>query len=211
MSKQHKSDRTLTGEFLGWSDDCIPHRDLKLATDTGTIALKVAKSLRSQIQDWQVGISLSLTIQERRDPATGKVKTKVKQYTAVDRLPTTQIQVCQGSSCRRRGSAEIGAAMQAYIDRYQLTDRVEIQPVKCLHQCKNAPCALFIGSAESEIPGKIAYNKLQPYQITAILTKHLPIAIATTPLVTNLITQVSDYFQQPKSNATYSQPQPCKI
>jgi Thioredoxin-like [2Fe-2S] ferredoxin len=173
MSKhQKKLDRPLTGQFLGWGDERTPHRSISIATASGVQTLKVAKSLRSQIQDWQLGISLNLTLVQRVKSSSKKVALKVKHAEILpaaspdpsvvmalggraasdenrerDDAPT-EIRVCQGSSCRRRGSASLCAAMQAYLDDRELTDRVEIVPVKCLHQCKAAPHAIVTHQTE---------------------------------------------------------------
>ncbi len=242
MSKHHqKLTRSLTGQFLGWGDDRTPHRAIKLATASGLQTAKVAKSLRSQIQDWQPGISLHLLTKQRINLTTGETSIKVKQlltlpsididshlpavaaenaFPVIDtpiELPTTteivtpsaEILVCQGSSCRRRGSEGICRSMQAYLEQHDLTDRVEIKPVKCLHQCKAAPHAIFTSSTETGVPAKTHYRQLQNYQLKAILAKHFPIGLVTTPDGTNLIEQISNYLQQ-CINATTSQPQNLK-
>jgi (2Fe-2S) ferredoxin len=214
--------RSLTGRFLGCVDDRPPHRYIKLATVSGEQTVKVAKSLRSQISNWQLGSRLSFLCQERIDLLTGDRKIKAKQLltpplldnatvaspTALPSVsssanelssPTaiapTEIRVCQGSSCRRRGSAGICQAMQAYVDRHDLTDRVEIKTVKCLHQCKAAPHAIFTTS-DAGTPQKTHYRQLQHHQITAILNKHFPVMLASTSIVTNLLELVTNYLKE---------------
>jgi NADH:ubiquinone oxidoreductase subunit E len=158
MSKdQQKYIRPLTARFLGWGDSCIPHRYMRVATANGELAIKVSKQLRTQIQDLQPGIWLAMMSEERMDMATGEIKIKVRQLL---KLPDTntpeycssssvelvtpaknpvQIRVCQGSSCRRKGSGQLCQMIQSYLDRMNLTAQVEIKSVKCLHQCKDAP------------------------------------------------------------------------
>jgi Thioredoxin-like [2Fe-2S] ferredoxin len=227
MSKhQHKLLQPLTGQFLGWGDDSIPHRYIKLATDRGEEVAKVSKRLRPLIQDWQPGIWLSLLSQKRVDLATGETNTKVKQLLTPPRadacpnLPTgvmsvakdiphdnfspmvktpvtpTQIRVCQGSSCRRRGSEGICKAMQTYLDRHDLTDRVEIKPVKCLHQCKAAPHAIITQPIAENQSEKIHYRQLQNYQVQVILAKHFPVDSPVKSNEDNLIKKIGNYLQQ---------------
>jgi (2Fe-2S) ferredoxin len=232
MSKQQqKLVRPLICHFLGWGDDRIPHRYVKVATAMGQQVLKIPKSLRPQIQDWQLGVWLTLLIQERVNATTGKTKIKVKQLltspgvSILDNLPKivtsqvkieqqpavtdsnlspevympdtrSQIRVCQGSSCRRRGSAEICKSMQAYLDQSDLHDRVEIKPVKCLHQCKAAPHAIVTSPATAVIPGKTHYRQLQQYQVKAILDRHFPPATPTAPIDYNLVKKISNYLQR---------------
>ncbi|WP_310486848.1 (2Fe-2S) ferredoxin domain-containing protein, partial [Chamaesiphon sp. VAR_69_metabat_338] len=212
--------RQLTGQFQGWGDESIPHRYIQLATVDGDRLIKVAKSLRLQIQDWQPGISLTLLTQETIDLDTGERKTKVKQLLATPKIglvsnlnlgsshsidppsatshtcaPTT-IQVCQGSSCRKRGSEKICQLMQTYLDESNLTDRVQIETVKCLHQCKAAPQAIVTSPASAMVPGKTHYRQVQSSQVLALLANHFPIDSPSEPTESNLSERVSDRLQQ---------------
>jgi (2Fe-2S) ferredoxin len=222
MSKHQKRLHPLTGYFLGWGDNRKQHGHIKLATVDGERLIKVTKSLRPQIQDWQPGIYLTLLTQETIDRDTGERKIKVKQLVAAapiepDRhLPTessslqpidpapiasqalipTKIQVCQGSSCRRRGSKQICASMQADLDRYQLTDRVEIESVKCLHHCKAGPHAIVISPTGAMVPGKTHYRQIQSSQVLALLAKHFPIVSPLEPNGSNLIEKIGAYLLQ---------------
>ena len=220
-NQQYQSIRPLTGYFLGWGDDQTPHRYIKLATTNGEQLVKVAKSLRPQIQDWQPGLWLTLLSQERICRSTGERKIKVKQLLSLptDNYPSgassvqpidlapvasnpvapTKIQVCQGSSCRRRGSGNICQSMQAYLDRHDLTERVQIETVKCLHQCKAAPHAIVTSSAGEMLPGKTHYRQIQPSQVPALLAKHLPIVAPPESIGTSFIEKISAYLQHQNS------------
>jgi (2Fe-2S) ferredoxin len=213
MGRQHhKHLQPLTGQFLGWSDDRTPHRHIKLATANGERRVKIAKSLRAQIQDWQPGIWLTLMSQERICRTTGECKITAKQLLYLPTAPTsdssplasiapvaeppsTKIQVCGGSSCRRRGSDNICQSMQAYLDRYDLTTQVQIETVKCLHQCKAAPHAIVTPTATTS--GKTHYRQLQPSQVQLLLAKHFSIPAPLPATVgTSLIEKTRDYLQQ---------------
>ena len=225
-NQQRKLTRSLAGHFLGWGDDRTPHRYIRLATPNGEQLLKIAKSLRPQIQDWQPGIWLTLLSQERIG-STGEIEIKVKQLLTptqmesplengfaapvpptIDRysvanspvLPT-KIQVCQGSSCRRRGSEGICHAMQTYFDRHDLTERVEIETVKCLHQCKAAPHAIVINPGGAILPGKTHYRQIQPTQVSTLLAKHFPIDAQPEPIGSNFIEKIGAYLQHQVSTA----------
>ncbi len=221
MSKyQSTRIQPLIGEFMGWGDDRVPHRYIKLATASGDRVAKVAKSLRPQIQDWQPGIWVTLLGQERVIPATGEKKIKVKhvlvlpRITAIDNSPQalrlepaeplpiidepsppTQIRVCQGSSCRRRGSENICQVMQTYLDRHELTEQVEIKAVKCLHQCKAAPHAIVIEPSGKSLE-KTHYRQLQLCQVEKIIDQHFATTSPTKLHETELITQIRNYLQQ---------------
>jgi (2Fe-2S) ferredoxin len=214
---QHKLIRPLTGYFLGWGDDLAPHRYIRLETANGDrLVVKVAKPLRSHIQDWQPGMLVNLLTQERIDRATGCRKIKVKQLfvtpsidpscdRAVEQIAApivsppvapTKIQVCQGSSCRRRGSEKICQMMQSHLERNDLTDTVRIESVKCLHQCKAAPQAIVTSPNTAMIPGKTHYRQLQPTQVQALLAKHFPIASKSDSIGSTIVEKIDNYFQQ---------------
>jgi Thioredoxin-like [2Fe-2S] ferredoxin len=217
MNKQHKQIEPLTGHFLGWGDDTTPHRYIKLATSSGEQTVKVAKSLRPQIQDWQPGRWLTLLGQERISRSTGERKIKVTQLLIspdvypscrlssglppIDSIPVitpvepTKIRVCQGSSCRRQGAEKICRSMQAYLETNDLTGKVQIETVKCLHQCKAAPHAIVSSPSTAIVPGKTHYRQLQPGQVQVMLAKHFPIAASPAPIGSNLIEKISNYLQ----------------
>ena len=216
-NQQQKMMRQLTGKFLGWGDNQNPHRYLKLATVDGEHLAKVAKSLRPQIQDLQPGSWLTLLTQERIDRSTGETKIKVKQLLTpppvhlrhnlpsrsplpptIDDSPIepTKIQVCQGSTCRRRGSDQICRSMEAYLVRHDLTKQVQIESVKCLHQCKAAPHAIVTSPAGAILPKKTHYRQIQPSQVQAILAQHFPIVAPPKPISSNLIDKIGAYLQQ---------------
>ena len=155
------------------------------------------------------------------DRSTGEIKIKIKQLltpprhdfrSRIDlgsgamansstvkssREPTT-IQVCQGSSCRRKGSEQICRSMQAYLDRQDLTQQVEIATVKCLHQCKAAPHAIVTSPVDNQLPGKTHYRQLHPRQIPTLLAKHFSniTPAQPQPMGANLIEKIGDYLHQ---------------
>jgi (2Fe-2S) ferredoxin len=217
-NQQQKLIRPLTGYFLGWGDDRTPHRYIRLGTANGDLLVKVGKQLRSDIQDWRLGSLVNLLVRERIDRATGSHKIKVKQLLTTTRIdPTvnrlsplttdsmsttsnpvapTKIQICQGSSCRRRGSDKTCQMMQTYLERHELTDTVQIESVKCLHQCKAAPQAIVTSPSTAPIPGKTHYRQIQPTQVQALLAKHFPIASKPEPIGSNIVEKIDNYFQQ---------------
>jgi NADH:ubiquinone oxidoreductase subunit E len=196
MSKdRQKYIRPLTGSFLGWGDSHTPHRYIRVATANGELTIKVSKKLRAQIQDLQPGVWLAMMSEERMDMATGEIKIKVKQLL---KLPDTnipeycsssfielvapaknpaQIRVCQGSSCRRRGSEQICQMMQSYLDRSNLTAQVKIEPVKCLHQCKDAP---HIITPDLPQVARKHYRRVRSIDVDSIMMDILP---TSSPLV----------------------------
>jgi NADH:ubiquinone oxidoreductase subunit E len=196
MSKdQQKYIRPLTGHFLGWGDSCIPHRYMRVATANGELSIKVSKQLRAQVQDLQPGVWLAMMSEEQMDMATGEIKIKVRQLL---KLPDTntleygssasielvspvknpaQIRVCQGSSCRRKGSEKLCQMMQSYLDRMSLTAQVEIKPVKCLHQCKDSPHIITPDFSEVK---RTHHSQVRSIDIDSIMMTSFP---SSCPLV----------------------------
>ncbi len=192
MSKHaDKSMRPLAGHFIGWGDDRVPYRYIKLATTEGELTAKVAKNLRSQIQEWQPGIWVNVMTQVRVkfdgdgarlkvihligsvDPSNLVAK-PVPDSKAAPSIDMTEIRVCQGSSCRRRGSEQIAQAIAVELGERQLADRVEVKSVKCMDRCKLAPNITIVSPDEGIVPGKKHYHKLQLERVKSILDQHFP-------------------------------------
>jgi hypothetical protein len=190
MSKdQQKYIRPLTGSFLGWGDSHTPHRYIRVATANGELAIKVSKQLRPQIQDLQPGVWLAMMNEERMDMATGEIKIKVRQLLqlpdtntaesgsseSVELVPPAkdiaQIRVCQGSSCRRRGSEKICQMIQSDLNRTGLTAQVEIKAVKCLHQCKDAPHMITPGFCEVK---RTHHRQVRSIDVDSIMMDSFP-------------------------------------
>jgi NADH:ubiquinone oxidoreductase subunit E len=125
------------------------------------------------------------------DMATGELKIKVKQLL---KLPDTntpeycssssveliepagnpvQIRVCQGSSCRRKGSGQLCEMMQSYLGRTNLTAQVEIKPVKCLHQCKDAPHIITPDFYEVK---RTHHRQVRSIDVDSIMMANFPIS-----------------------------------
>jgi NADH:ubiquinone oxidoreductase subunit E len=136
----------IEGQFVGWADDRIPHRRLRVATTGGEQIVKIAKSIRNLVQQWQPGMWLSLKGQHNR-----RKEVKIEQIivpeasrclTKVDLPQPVLVQVCRGKACRRKGADAICAAMAATIEQAGISGQVEIETVKCLDRCKAAPCLI---------------------------------------------------------------------
>ncbi|MBT9137554.1 MAG: NADP-reducing hydrogenase subunit HndC [Syntrophomonadaceae bacterium] len=59
--------------------------------------------------------------------------------------PITDIKVCVGTSCYRRGSYEVIQKLNSLIEKHELTDRVNLQAVFCLEQCDRGPSVVIDG------------------------------------------------------------------
>ena len=52
-----------------------------------------------------------------------------------------KITVCIGSSCHIKGSAKVVEILSALIERYSLSDKVELAGAFCMGRCKEGVCA----------------------------------------------------------------------
>jgi hypothetical protein len=205
----HISSLAIEGRFIGWADDRYPHRRLKIHTDRGEQVMKIVKSLRLEIQDWQPGIWVSLWCKQRVNIVKGKTKIKIERLldpsnrsfsqTTLDLSPPVHtIRVCQGSACRKQGSKGICEAIASYLEEHDLADRVQIRPVKCLHQCKTAPHVIFPpASVEGKIEGGIShqhgihYPHFKTAQIAKIMGHHFPHLCASGVIGEDLLDRLS--------------------
>jgi (2Fe-2S) ferredoxin len=162
----------------------------RVNTNTGKTKIKLKQLLTSS------GVSildnLPLPIESAQPAVTDNNNLRPEVSLPEER---SQIRVCQGSSCRRQGSEKICKSMQAYLDRAELNDRVEIKPVKCLHQCKAAPHAIVTSPDSVVLPGKTHYRQLQHHQVTVILDRHFPTDIPISPSDDSLVKKIGNYLQ----------------
>jgi Thioredoxin-like [2Fe-2S] ferredoxin len=210
MSDRYQtSSFAVEGWFMGWADDRYPHRRLRILTDRGEQVMKIVKSLSTEIQDWQPGINVSLWCQQRVNVVKGKTKIKIEglldrhhrdlNLPTLDLSPPVQtIRVCQGSTCCKRGSERVCQAIATYLEEHDLTDRVQIQPVKCLHECKTAPHAIFAGEGPRlAVDGGLShrygthYPRLTEVKIAKIMAYYFPDFCASQTIERDLLDRLS--------------------
>jgi (2Fe-2S) ferredoxin len=181
-SKKIKTQRLLEGRFVGFVGkvDKKPKR-MRIATKDGEQYLKLSKDLRKIAREVVTpGDWVSAQVVQTVNPKKGKVKLKAKAITpTIPGQPSTVfkpiekpkqktkecVMVCQKSSCRKRGAADVSQAISATLEAKGLTDEVAIKGTGCMKQCKKGPCAVFM-------PDKERYVKVKPQQVPGLIEKH---------------------------------------
>jgi NADH:ubiquinone oxidoreductase subunit E len=79
-------------------------------------------------------------------------------------LKKTPIVLCLGSSCFARGNQEIISNVKKYIDRKNISDRVEFKGDHCISQCSEGP-NMYVGDK--------LFQKISADNIADILDKAL--------------------------------------
>ncbi len=72
-----------------------------------------------------------------------------------------RVLVCQHSSCRKKGAAEVLAAFQA-----APVAGVQVVGSNCLGQCGNGPMVLIV-------PEEVWYSRVYPDEVPAVVKRHL--------------------------------------
>lgn len=76
-----------------------------------------------------------------------------------------KILVCQGKSCGSQGGKSVCQLLQAELTAQDIVDQVEIKTTGCIKQCKQAPNIIM--------PGRNICSRVQPKQISQLVSKHL--------------------------------------
>lgn len=181
-SKKVKTKRLFEGRFIGFVGkvDKKP-KQMQIATKDGEQYLKLSKDLRKTARDLLTpGDWIQAQVIQTVNRKKGKVKLKAKTLTpAIPAQPPTVfkpvekpkkktkacVMVCQKSSCRKRGAADVSSAIAATLEDQGLKDEVAIKGTGCMKQCKKGPCVVFM-------PDKNRYVKVKPKQVPELIEKH---------------------------------------
>lgn len=181
-SKKVKTKYLLEGRFIGFVGKANkkPKR-MRIATKDGEQYLKLAKDLRKTARDLLTpGDWIQAQVTQTVNPKKDQVKLQAKTVTpAFPGQPLTVfkpvekpkkktkacVMVCQKSSCRKRGAADVSQAIAATLETKGLKDEVAIKGTGCMKQCKKGPCVVFM-------PDKDRYVKVKPKQIPELIEKH---------------------------------------
>ncbi|MBE9124667.1 MULTISPECIES: (2Fe-2S) ferredoxin domain-containing protein [unclassified Coleofasciculus] len=188
MGKSYKEAKvstfTLEGRFVGFLGK-VEEKPKLLWIDTaeGDRYLKLSKELRSPLREvLQPGDWIEISGKQKYKPKTGELKLKaqrVKLKTSPQRheqppvlpppgvAPRTKasIMVCQKSSCRKRGAAEVCQAATGALRDRGLDDQVAIKETGCMKQCKQGPCMVVM-------PDKARYTRVDPNKMSMLVEKH---------------------------------------
>ncbi|MGB7413328.1 MAG: (2Fe-2S) ferredoxin domain-containing protein [Thermosynechococcaceae cyanobacterium] len=76
-----------------------------------------------------------------------------------------QINICQKSGCRKRGSKAVCKALTKSLKKTGLKKKVMLQETGCMGKCKSGPNI-------SILPDKIRYTQVSPNQVAGIIEHH---------------------------------------
>ena len=159
---------SLEGRFLRFEGKLEekPKR-IWVATAQDTRCIKLSKSLRAYLWDvLQPGDWIEISGEQKYKYKTGELKLKAEQ---VKLLPTPKpkasVILCQKSSCRKRGAAEVHQAVIESLGDRGLGEQVAIKDTGCMKQCKYGPCMVFM-------PDKSRYTEVRAKDVPMLVEKH---------------------------------------
>ncbi|HBY80813.1 MAG TPA: NADH:ubiquinone oxidoreductase, partial [Cyanobacteria bacterium UBA11148] len=79
--------------------------------------------------------------------------------------PKASVILCQKSSCRKRGAAEVHQAVIESLGDRGLGEQVAIKDTGCMKQCKYGPCMVFM-------PDKSRYTEVRAKDVPMLVEKH---------------------------------------
>ncbi|MEA5464579.1 (2Fe-2S) ferredoxin domain-containing protein [Leptothoe sp. PORK10 BA2] len=177
----------LEGQFEGFmAGDKSPFKYLSLADLHGRHRIKLSKSVQVMLFGYlQVGDSIRVVGKQSTDQVTGEPKFKAREVVKIKprELVTTQtndvpqgkptkangkppkILICQKSTCRKRGAAQVCREVEAALANHGLTDTVGIQLTGCMDKCGAGPNLVVM-------PHKQRYTKVKPGQVAELIAQH---------------------------------------
>ncbi len=119
-------------------------KQVQIKTSNQIQEVKVPKILRpflAQVLKSSTDLKLQVKIGHRKIKAVNVLVNHQdnRQLTTQQAIAPIKIQICTKGACYKRGSSQIGVALQVMIQEHRLQDTVSIEKVGCLKECKNAP------------------------------------------------------------------------
>ncbi|MEM9482813.1 MAG: (2Fe-2S) ferredoxin domain-containing protein [Cyanobacteria bacterium P01_F01_bin.116] len=184
-----KQDLCLEGRFEGFvagSKSPFKYMNVRSADDVHVV--KLPKSVRLMLFRYlQTGDSIRVLGTEFIDKETGEPKLKAREVVRVKPLevvatPTDNVKdkkrpkakkkqaspkilICQKSTCRKRGAAQVCNQVEAALAAHGLTDAVQVKLTGCMDKCKAGPNLVVM-------PHKQRYTKVKPAQVPGLIAQH---------------------------------------
>jgi (2Fe-2S) ferredoxin len=165
----------ISGRFLTYGvTRTFKVKGLYLATAQGEVYIKLPKSLRyTSMQMLESGVWVCIKGYqqakngEQRLNALSLALTSpcINGETMSKKCSVSQIEVCQKSGCRKRGSKAICKALAKSLKQTGLQKKVALHETGCMGKCKSGP-NIFI------LPDKTRYTHVRPKQIAGIVQQH---------------------------------------
>ncbi|MGD1852834.1 MAG: hypothetical protein ACFB2W_01155 [Leptolyngbyaceae cyanobacterium] len=181
----------LEGRFEGFmSGDKSPFKYLKLRDANEQYVIKLSKSVRMMVFRYlQSGDSIRVVGKQSIDDE-GERQLKAKEVvrikplalvpTAADSAQTVspqgklpkakagkspKILICQKSSCRKRGAAQVCRTVETALAEQGLVDTVQVKLTGCMDKCKSGPHMVVM-------PHKQRYSKVNPKQVPGLVAQN---------------------------------------
>ncbi|ESA32721.1 nadh:ubiquinone oxidoreductase 24 kd subunit [Leptolyngbya sp. Heron Island J] len=174
----------LEGRFEGFmAGGKSPFKYLSLrSTSDEQHVIKLPKSVRLMLFRYlQTGDWVRVVGEESIDKETGEPKLKAQEVVRVKPLEVVttppqsvssqakrkppKILICQKSTCRKRGAAQVCREVEATLASCGLTDAVEVKLTGCMDKCKAGPNMVVM-------PDKQRYTKVKPGQVSELIAQH---------------------------------------
>ncbi len=191
--KQLSSPFVLEGRYLGF----VPNQKGKfkcihLATAQGHYRIKIPKFMRGSLlrtltpEEWVRISGFQFMEGEAEDikweadqveiiPDPPLLTAKVQDASPPPPTPSgsgkpasTCILICDKSSCRKRGGAQIKQALAAHLSTHPQGDHISIRTAGCMKSCKTGPNLVVM-------PAHARYSQVSPLEIPSLIQKHFPI------------------------------------
>ncbi|MEM6613841.1 MAG: (2Fe-2S) ferredoxin domain-containing protein [Cyanobacteria bacterium P01_C01_bin.72] len=150
---------------------------LSLTTPEADYVISVAKEQGESSMYLQPGCYLKVTGMRKYKLHQSEIKYKAYRievlpdtFLADDALTKSRparakILVCQGSSCGSKGGKTVCQLLAQELADQDLAEKIEIKVTGCMKRCKQAPYLVM--------PGRKAYGKVQPQQVSGLIQSHL--------------------------------------
>ena len=180
MSKSKQS-FCLEGRFEGFmAGSKSPFKYLSLRDAHEQHVIKLPKPLRLMLFRYlQSGDWVRAVGEQSIDSETGEPKLRATEVIRINQPATVPTQttptkskrkkprilICQKSTCRKRGAAQVCKEVEATLADCGLTDAVDIKLTGCMDKCKAGPNMVVM-------PQKRRYTKVKPEQVSELLAQH---------------------------------------
>lgn len=181
----------LEGRFEGFvAGDKSPFKYMTLHSADDVHVIKLPKSVRLMLfRHLQTGDWIRVLGTESIDNETGETRLKAKEVVQVKPLevvttPTdaiadsnrtqkrpmpkkkqAKILICQKSTCRKRGAAQVCHQVETALATHGLSDTVQVKLTGCMDKCKTGPNLVVM-------PQKRRYTKVKPDQVPGLIAQH---------------------------------------
>ncbi len=187
MSRCEANTFEVAGQFQGFEpNEKGKLKYFHLATPTGDLRIKLAKSLRSTLgSQLTVGMAIVVRGTTKSKEQAPKLKAWSIQTPDTDStqalpnpsLPASSasspsqelgcIQVCRKSDCQKQGGSQVVKQLRLALAQHPQGDRIRLKLTGCMKQCKQGPNLVVL-------PDRSRYRRVKPQAVATLLEHHFP-------------------------------------